>query len=344
LEATSVSFALAMLGVWEMSWNTTNAGQTVDGLHSWEDTCSLVNGIDVSSIDVPLGTFAVTLPLVAGQSWSTMRRITIPTGIPSGSYYVRCAVDSGNTIAEDGGENNNVAYTSSAVQISTARDEPSVLPDLVVRLGVNAVVVRPGWISATFSVVNIGRDSTVAHAWFDAIFIEFVGSPETSTSPTQLFPSLAHSSRLEAFGNYSVVNMTVAIPRPFAGRAVHVYVMTDVGQIVSDTNRSNNAVRLTATPITLQHAPTRVVSLRPELASNPVENGTTADPVPVIQGWTTVFRLCMNNSGTTHALGPWYGAFPASLRRLLCSQLTILLWFRRVWANSRLFGAGTTRL
>jgi hypothetical protein len=111
-------------GLLKLTWVVRNAGQTLTGLHRWQDQCSLrthVNSDDngnIQELRYLVGTFSFELPLVAGASWTNVRYAPIPHYVPLGIFSFDCQLDSGETLFEIGGEENNVVQSNATLQLS----------------------------------------------------------------------------------------------------------------------------------------------------------------------------------------------------------------------------------
>ena len=122
-----------------------------------------------------------------------------------------------------------------------------------------------------------------------------------------LFPSRGHSVTVGANQGYNVTDLTVLIPSSFPGPSAHVFVVTDVGQNVDDTNRGNNVARVTTTPLNLSAiGQTGLTSAGIQFPNGPTSTGTQTDPVPVVLYSNMLLRLCVNNTGRSTAVAPWF--------------------------------------
>ena len=132
-------------------------------------------------------------------------------------------------------------------------------------------------------------------------------SDQTHTQTTHNFMHFLGNLCDPHHARYSVNDMTVQIPRELVGQLVHVFIVTDVGLVLQDANRTNNHVRVTDDPLNLTSVTAEsLVSAGVVAVSAVPGNGTLLDPALIVIGSVTEFRLCTKNTGPTTAIGPWY--------------------------------------
>jgi hypothetical protein len=313
LVPTSLFAVVSELGVIELTWTVTNVGQTIIGPHSrWQDVCSLAtsNQTDDPSRSLTLlATFTFILPLVSQASWTNTRFVAIPPGLPVGNYYVMCTVDAEHEVAEgDDGESNNVVFTTTALSLTLTATTPwtaLVTADLAVAAVHGSFVVGYSRISVDFVVTNVGGSDAVAlPRWHDAIGVSTEGTWDPTTG-ILLLPSIEHTTTLPVGASYNVTSMTALVPRDITGE-VHVFVITDIGRIVADNNRSNNVYKVTELPINLSVTAATLTSAGVTAPSTASGSGSSTDPVVVVIGSTIELSVCSNNTGSSPAVGPWY--------------------------------------
>jgi hypothetical protein len=255
----SLSALVSEIGVMELTWTVTNIGQTIIGPHSrWQDVCSLASSNqtdDPSQSLTLLGRFTFILPLVSQASWTNTRFVAIPPSLPSGNYYVTCTVDAEHEVSEGAdGESNNVVFTTTSLSLTFNASTPWTVrdtADLTVAAVNGSLVVSYGRISVDFVVTNIGGSDAVASPrWYDAIGVSVDDTWDPVTGIV-LFPSLEHTTSLSVGRSYNVSVRNLDFRPRDIPTEVHLFAITDIGWIIADNNRSNNALRLTEVPIDL---------------------------------------------------------------------------------------------
>jgi hypothetical protein len=257
LVATALIAEVSQPGLIELTWTVANQGQTVSGTRTWLDICLLSTLADVTDPAVTtytLGTYEFTLPLVGGDTWSNTRFAAVPLTLPLGDYYIMCTVDGTNRVPETD-ETNNAVVTTTSLSITAPSNSTTPWTDAGIDLTIEylpgTLVVGRSRLSVDFTVRNEGTDPTHAPTWFDALVL----SNDTTYDPAVdylLYPSRQYTgAALGPMDEYNVTDMTVEIPRALVGQFAYVFVVADIGAMVSDYDRSNNFALVTPTPLNL---------------------------------------------------------------------------------------------
>lgn len=305
IQGVTVNASVIGTALVELEWTSTNVGQSLPGsAHVWTDTCFLSEESDPedSDIAIALGSFPNNLPLVAGQTWTTSKFISVPASVDTSKlYYVVCFLDSSNDINEGAaGENNNYITTVSTIDLAgvtvgsgggwtTQRDADLA----VVNVSLENTAVSRGRLSVQFSVMNVGDVATTATTWFDSVVLSLDDAYD-AIDDFVLFPSAQRVGSLGA-GDVYDVDITATIPMLLRNQSVFLFYITDIAESTSDEDRTNNVWRVNDEPFDLTELDL------PDLQSQSILVHTVAYINSRVE-----ITVCMNNTGNDTAVAPWH--------------------------------------
>lgn len=275
MDAPSNAFAGDSLLI---SWQGANGGEA-DAKPAWSDRVYLSN---TSAIDGSARLLASTLvvgPVAPGGMYAAQASVVIPI-VPAGGYFLIVAADGGGNINEGGNEGNNTASTSIAIQI----------PDndlRVTALDVPAEAFSGQEMNVAWTVTNAGSARTSVAGWTDYLFL----SKDSILDPTDKSIGWAtHVGKLDGGASYNA-SVVAAIPAGITG-PYNVFVLTDYGQQVPETNELNNL----GGPATVMLLLPPPVDLTPTSITLP-PNGSPGETATI--GWS------VKNVGQNTATGRW---------------------------------------
>ncbi|NLF30106.1 MAG: cadherin-like domain-containing protein, partial [Planctomycetes bacterium] len=213
----------------ELAWTVANtgdgpaAGSRYDAVYLSRDLV-----LDTAT-DSYLGYAWRNTTIPAGSSEQVAGSFRIPAG-RSGPYYVFVVADSRGSIAERGGEANNVGYTGSPVQVNVAPPADLVAGQITIPAG-----VTPGQnVSLTYTVSNGGLNTAVG-AWFDALYLSADAVWDVGD---RLIGRYQHSGDVAAGGTYT---HTLVAPLPGVNPGeYHVLLRSDIRNNVEESSEANN--------------------------------------------------------------------------------------------------------
>jgi subtilase family serine protease len=218
---SSQSFAL--------TWTVKNDGAETGDLR-WYDAFYLSRDqIFDRRSDVYIGSESHSGGLGAGQSYNQTQSFQIPRGL-SGSYYVFGVTDSGNSIYERSGEQNNVNYDGNSVQIGLP--PPADLLVSSITAPTEGISGKPAIIN--YTVTNQGANAALGR-WSDLVYLSKDAQWDAGDT---LVGRVSHSGDVAPGGSYSET-LTTNLPGVVVGN-YHVIVRTDTRDEVLESSESNN--------------------------------------------------------------------------------------------------------
>jgi hypothetical protein len=216
---------------------------------AWHDAVYLAAAAGAGwAEDRRLGTLAVAVTLAPDASYTRSLTATLPPDLPSGTYSLYVAADDGDEIFEVDDLNNRSLPVSIVVEYRPA--------DLVVRLASAATTVEAGTaLALRWSVQNLGTGATVVGAWTDRVLASV--NAVVGDGDDIVLGSVTHSGILAGGGEYDELR-TLEVPFGLVG-PYHLFVVTDVGRLVYESDDTNNASQPQALIVT-RHVPDLEVS------------------------------------------------------------------------------------
>ncbi len=212
----------------QVDWTVHNNGAETSG--GWRQVFYLSrDGVLDRASDIYLGYADTPSALAANADASFSNFFRIPYGI-SGKYYVFGVVDSNNAIYERGGEGNNSALDTTAVQIT-----PSMPVDLVagvITVPVNGISGAQASIS--YTVTNQSEEDLNGQ-WRDSLYLS-TDSVWDVADP--LFSRVEVTGPLTGHSSYTRT-ATSALPGVIGGD-YYVIVRSDIFNQIQETNEANN--------------------------------------------------------------------------------------------------------
>lgn len=211
-----------------VGWDVANAGTAPVG-PEWTDSVYLS---PTSSFDpvtaVLLATKDQSTVLDPGANYTDSADVTIPGSVAVGGSSLIVVTDSGGIVAESD-ETNNSAAAAITVRGSDLTVSSLSVPTQA-RLGES---VHVAW-----TVANEETARTNADAWVDRVLLQTTPSLDLATA-TEL-GSVPHAGVLEGGAIYSA-SLDAAIPAGAGVGQHYVFVVTDAGGAVSETDEGNNS-------------------------------------------------------------------------------------------------------
>jgi WD40 repeat protein/subtilase family serine protease/DNA-binding CsgD family transcriptional regulator len=261
-----------------VSWQVANVGKV--SASGWTDAIYLSRTPNLSG-----AIFLTRVPaagaLAPGQSYTQQATVTIPIVSP-GDYYVLVMADDTGRVFEGDNEGDNIAYVF-PLQVGL----PSV--DVTVE-AVDAPSEATAGLTAeiVWTVRNTGSEATY-RAWGDVVIL----SRDLLLDPTDpVVGSYRHTTPLGA-GESRTVRLTIRVPANLTG-PYYVFVVTDYGNELSETDESNNVGVDTQSMVITVAPPADLVV---ESVSAPA-SGSPGTPMPI--------QWVVRNVGSNAAVGEWY--------------------------------------
>ena len=225
---------------------------------------------------IPVGTPA----LVSGNTY----RVTFPTQTALGTYSLAV----GPNVLDLAGNPMAAAATSSFTL---------ALPDLTVTSVSPPTPITPGQsVTGTWQVKNIGTLAIPSGAsWTDQVYISAL--PTFNLATATLIGSATQSGPLAVNASYSG-SLSFVVPSGLVGTG-YVFVVTDAGQTISESNEGNNTsapVTVTATYPDLTIAATVPSYFAPGIARNVSWTVTNGGVVPAVADWEDRVYLSTNST------------------------------------------------
>jgi RHS repeat-associated protein len=212
----------------QVDWTVHNNGAETSG--GWRQVFYLSrDGVLDRTSDIYLGYADSPATLAADADATFSNFFRIPYGI-SGKYYLFGVVDSNNAIYERGGEGNNSALDTTAVQIT-----PSMPVDLVagvITVPVNGISGAQASIS--YTVTNQSEEDLNGQ-WRDSIYLSTDSVWDVSDP---LFSRVEVTGPLTGHSSYTQT-ATSALPGVIGGD-YYVIVRSDIFNQIQETNETNN--------------------------------------------------------------------------------------------------------
>ncbi|HNN82512.1 MAG TPA: tandem-95 repeat protein, partial [Accumulibacter sp.] len=223
------------------TYAVTNFGTLTPNAY-WNDRFWLSTDNVLDASDLHLGDRGHWGALDTDQSYSASFTYTLPNGI-AGEYRVIMRTDVQNHVFEglDNPANNYYPEGNNQIvsDVMTIVSRPA---DLVIVPGsfVSSASAEAGrTISASWTVRNDGNGDSVENGWID----QLVASPDDVLGNGDDVPlySHQHSGVLAAGAGYSVNNVSVALPITLATGEYRLFVRTDAGNQVFESDNGNNS-------------------------------------------------------------------------------------------------------
>jgi subtilase family serine protease len=212
-------------------WSVTNPGTGSVQNRTWIDKIfvsydSLFNPVTA----IPMGSLSYTTSLSPGASISKELTVTIPDSLP-GPYYMFVFADATNLIYENLSEANNIARSSSQVQV--------LRPDLIVT-GIDAqdTVLSGSIIPVQWTTKNNGPVSIINQTWKDRLYL--TQQPVLVTSNALLLAEKTNTGTLHS-GQTATRESEVIIPDGIQGN-YYLFVYTDYSDLIPENVHEDNNV------------------------------------------------------------------------------------------------------
>lgn len=162
-----------------VEYTVTNIGGPPLIAGSWNDSAYLSADQSLDpGVDIPLGSGGSST--TSGMSGLVINEYTrtiagrVPNDLAPGDYYVLVMADQGDTLAEVGGEDNNLGVTASAITIESRPADLAINPDAG-----GTTVAGPVGVPLTlaWSVSNTGVERTPVSVWRDRVLLSQDASP-----------------------------------------------------------------------------------------------------------------------------------------------------------------------
>jgi subtilase family serine protease/streptogramin lyase len=214
-----------------ISWKVTNLGPGTILNRNWTDRILIsFSPVYNPATVIPIGTVNCNGSLEPGMSLQKTMSVTLPDSIP-GPYYIFVHTDCFDVIYEDLAEQNNIARSSSTIQI--------LLPDLVVRnLTLPMNILSGEEMTVYWTTKNIGQTWINNKTWTDRILIS--SSPICNPSEDEILGDLVHNSTLPS-GDSINNDKKVLLPDGIQG-TYYVHVYTDYKQEIPENIHENNNI------------------------------------------------------------------------------------------------------
>ena len=312
-----------------VSWSVANYGSEPTRNNYWVDRVYLSADNTLDAGDIVLGDrghYGVLDNWVSDDqsnpfSYDASLTVTLPFGI-SGNYRLLVKTDAGAQVfeglpnpADPFGENNN---TTASGQMAVV-NRPA---DLIVSSFDSPAAGESGKpVSISWTVRNNGTGDTVTSSWVDQVVVSLDGI--FGDADDMVLATFAHSGLLDAGAGYAS-NETVTLPFSLADGNYFLYVRTDGGNQVFESDNDNN----------LAYRGISVDRETPDLLVTDVQHADTGTA-----GQSASFSWRVENLGTNQTnTGYWYDNVYLSLDQNLDAGDTLL--GARLRNNTLAIGAG----
>jgi len=224
----------------ELSWTVTNAGgEDITG-GVWFDEVFLSQNQTIDTGDVPLVQATRFGPLAAGDSYTEVRPVTLPTGI-TGSRFIIVRTDGSNRVFE-ADDDNNVSTRPQTIQ-----GPPPPTANLVTDVVTAPATAKAGLaIDVDWMVSNVGEEDAPG-GWTDSILLS--SDPEVDGGD-RLLGTLVQSEALAA-GESRSSSTSVVLPLDVSG-PLFVIVVSDAGNDVDEGDFEGDNALASTTPVIIE--------------------------------------------------------------------------------------------
>jgi hypothetical protein len=287
-----------------VSWSVTNVGMaTATG--PWTDSVYLLPSPTFDpATAVLLGSFAQTLPLAPGASYSQTVSPTLPN-TTHGTYYVAVVTDSGNNVQECQGETNNVTVSATSVNVPV-----TLYPDLKVTSVQVPVAAYAGQnITVTWVVTNTGNDTTGATPWNDAIYLSLDQVLDPSDTRVGTFPRPQQLAAGQSYTNSAAVTLPSAVSGPY-----YILVLADSGGSLFEHLGYNDSLGWVVNPMVL------TLPAPADLAATSV----SVAPASGVPGTSMTINWNVSNLSTGMIYSTWSDAVYLSTNRVFDANAVLI--------------------
>jgi hypothetical protein len=305
LTVSSISIPASASGGQPMAvtWTVTNAGQaTASG--PWVDSVYLSpNGSSSTANSILLGSYPQANPLQAGVTYTQSASFMLPNVY--GSYYIKVFTDASNAVQECQNQANNVAVSTSTVNI-----HPSIYPDLMVAdVQVPATAFAGQPITVTWVVTNEGTDATGSVGWNDAVYLSLDEVLEPSATRLATVPNASGLGVGQSYTN----STTVVIPPGNAG-PFYILVLADSGGVLYEPFGYNDSLGFNPNAVLVSLPPTA------DLAAT----GVTLAPATGVPGTSMTIGWTVANVAPNATASTWTDAIYLSTNNFWDVTATLL--------------------
>ena len=278
-----------------VDWRVQNEGINQTNIGYWYDTAYLSLDQTLDGSDIDLGSRYRNSGLTIGQGYDVDTGFMLPSNLATNDYFIILRTDRDNQVTEGvEGELNNVRASTTSVRITAAVTTP---PDLVVvSVDAPATAISGQSMTVRWTVRNDGTGAADNRSWYDAVYLSRDGVLDRGAD---IYLGYANHSGL-GIGESYTQTLNAAIPYGQSG-PFYVFVVTDGGRHITESNEFNNAT---------QDAAFTQVSLAPPAD---LVVGTITLPENGVPGRSATIGFSINNNGTNPAMGSWSDSVYLSL-------------------------------
>ncbi|MFH1110426.1 MAG: choice-of-anchor C family protein [Planctomycetota bacterium] len=222
----------------EVTWTVRNGSTDTTWVSAWNDQVILTRDADPNTLDdnTALATYRHYGALGYHDEYSRTVRVTLPV-VANGAYSLCVVTDVDDEVYEWEWEDNN----SICGPINVVYAPPDLVVEIVTVLdnGVPAASVLSGTpVTVEWTVGNTRDGDTSEDSWSDRIYISADDLLEPNTD--RALATVAHYGVLGAGESYAGTK-SVMIPVEFSGPVAYIFVHTDHGAQVYESDDGNNS-------------------------------------------------------------------------------------------------------
>jgi len=281
----------------QVQWTVANngAGATAFEEGTWTDSIVLSADGLLSDDDLILGTLDHAGALAAGVSYQSQQTVDIPLEFSAEAAYLFVRTDVGGSVHESDNSNNS-GRRFSPFEVIWGPAELTVESLSVEQEGLPVSLVKSGYsVTVRWQVRNSGPGATAVDDWTDELILsadDVLDANDEHSWPVE------HSGELCAGESYEF-SAEIVVPQSFSAPAAYIFLRTDVGNVVYESDDENNRGR---TP-----EPFEVVWCPPDLDIADVSVTAAGQPFQSVASNSVIraaWRVVNNGPGATMA-GGW---------------------------------------
>ena len=250
------------------SYTVENIGVGDTEVSNWRDQIFLsTDNVFGNSDDIALQSNDQEQVLVAGESYQVVNQaISVPIDIAAGDYFLFVATDVNDAVFEDGNEANNVSVASPI----TVQQESANL--IVTEVLADESIVAGSRVNVSFTVTNVGTDSTAANFSIDEVYLSTTGEIDSDAI------LLKRIQRTNQLGGGEQYTRTVSVDIPLALSGDYfVVVQADADDNIREADGETDNIGVSAIASTIEAAAVADLQIVDLIVPEVFSSGRTVD-------------------------------------------------------------------